>query len=224
MRMIANEARVDHPFISYYFSTKAALFETVLKDLIEQHRQALPGWFLGLREMGLADAVSTYLDRALSFHFKHPETYRIILLNMTQSVKKGGRVPHSQIIGDTINMRVEVFSRSTRFNIKPEQIVSFIRCISLLMLNLIGARKYHAEIQGMDPVRRHAPLHRHSVHHGTHARLLRAHAPDAHPGERPGIRDHRCRGDRGDRACDVRNAPWRSLTLHPVCFFSYLNY
>jgi AcrR family transcriptional regulator len=151
MRMIANEARVDHPLISYYFSTKAALFETVLKDLIEQHRQALPGWFLGLREMGLADAVSTYLDRALSFHFKHPETYRIILLNMTQSDKKGGRVPQSQIIGDTINMWVEVFSRSTRFNIKPEQIVSFIRCISLLMLNLIGARKYHAEIQGMDP-------------------------------------------------------------------------
>jgi hypothetical protein len=34
---------------------------------------------------------------------------------------------------------------------KPEQIVSFIRCISLLMLTLIGAREYHAEIQGMDP-------------------------------------------------------------------------
>ena len=48
-------------------------------------------------------------------------------------------------------MWAEVFSRSSRFNIKPEQIVSFIRCISLLMLNLIGAREYHAEIQGMDP-------------------------------------------------------------------------
>ena len=53
MRMIATEARVDHPLIIYYFSTKAALFETVLKDLIEQHRQALPGWFIGLRKMEL---------------------------------------------------------------------------------------------------------------------------------------------------------------------------
>jgi len=151
MRMIANEARVDHPLIIYYFSTKAALFETVLKDLIEQHRKAMAGWFLGLREMGLADAVSTYLDRALSFHFKHPEIYRIILLNMTQSVKKGGMVPHPQVIQDTFNMSADVFSKSSRFNIEPEQIVSFIRCISLLMLNLIGAREYHAEIQDMDP-------------------------------------------------------------------------
>lgn len=151
MRMIANEASVDHPLIIYYFSTKATLFETVLKDLIEQHRQAMPGWFSGLREMGLVDAVSTYLDRALRFHFKHPEKFRIILLNMTQSVKNGGMVPHPQLIQDTFKMQVDIFSRSSRFSIAPEQIVSFIRCISLLMINLIGAREYHAEIQGMDP-------------------------------------------------------------------------
>jgi AcrR family transcriptional regulator len=151
MRKIANEARVDHPLIIYYFSTKAALFETVLKDLLEQHRQEMLGWFLGLREMELGDAVSIYLDRALSFHFKHPEIYRIILLNMTQSVKKGGMVPYFQLIQDTFKMSADVFSRSSRFNIEPEQIVSFLRCISLLMLNLIGASEYHAEIQDMDP-------------------------------------------------------------------------
>ena len=151
MRMIAREARIDHPLIIYYFSTKAVLFETVLKDLIEQYKQAMPGWFIGIREMGMVDGVSTYLDRALGFHFEHPEIFRIILLNMTQSVKKGGMVPHPQVIQDTFNMSADVFSKSSRFNIEPEQIVSFIRCISLLMLNLIGAREYHAEIQAMDP-------------------------------------------------------------------------
>ena len=151
MRMIANEARVDHPLIIYYFSTKAVLFETVLKDLIEQHRQAMPGWFLGIREMGLIDGVSTYLDRALGFHFEHPEMFRIILLNMTQSVKKGGMVPGYQLIQDIFHMWANGFSRRPRFNMKPEQTLSFLRCISLLMINLIGAREYHAEIQGMDP-------------------------------------------------------------------------
>ena len=151
MRMIANEARVDHPLIIYYFSTKAVLFETVLKDLIEQYKQEMPGWFLGIREMGLVDGVSTYLDRALGFHFEHPEMFRIILLNMTQSVKKGGMVPHPLVIQDTFNMSADVFSRSFRFNIEPKQTLSFLRCISLLMINLIGAREYHAEIQGMDP-------------------------------------------------------------------------
>lgn len=151
MRMIANEARVDHPLIIYYFSTKAVLFETVLKDLIEQYKQAMPGWFLGIREMGLVDGVSTYLDRALGFHFEHPEMFRIILLNMTQSVKKGGMVPGYQLIQDIFNMWANEFSRRPRFNIKPKQTLSFLRCISLLMINLIGAREYHAEIQGMDP-------------------------------------------------------------------------
>ena len=151
MRMIANEARVDHPLIIYYFSTKAVLFETVLKDLIEQYKQEMPGWFLGIREMGLIDRVSTYLDRALGFHFEHPEMFRIILLNMTQSVKKGGMVPGYRLIQDIFNMWANGFSRRPRFNIEPEQAISFLRCISLLMINLIGAREYHAEIQGMDP-------------------------------------------------------------------------
>jgi len=151
MRMIAREARIDHPLIIYYFSTKAVLFETVLKDLIEQYKQAMPGWFLGISEMGLVDGVSTYLDRVLGFHFEHPEMFRIILLNMTQSVKKGEMVPDYHLLQDIFNMCANEFSRRSRFNIKPEQIVSFMRCMSLLMINLIGAREYHAEIQGMDP-------------------------------------------------------------------------
>ena len=151
MRMIAREARIDHPLIIYYFSTKAVLFETVLKDLIKQYRQAMPGWFLGIREMGLVDGVSAYLDRALGYHFENPEMFRIILLNMTQSVKKGSMVPGYQLIQDIFHMWADGFSRRPRFNIKPEQTRSFLRCISLLMINLIGAREYHAEIQGMDP-------------------------------------------------------------------------
>ncbi len=151
MRMIAREARIDHPLIIYHFSNKAVLFETVLKDLTEQYQQAMPGWFLGIREMGLLDGVSTYLDRALGFHFEHPEMFRIILLNMTQSVKKGGMVPGYQLIQGMFHIWAGEFSKRPRFNTKPEQTLSFLRCISLLMTNLIGAKEYHAEIQGMDP-------------------------------------------------------------------------
>jgi hypothetical protein len=102
--------------------------------------------------MGLVDGVSAYLDRALGYHFENPEMFRIILLNMTQSVKKGRMVPGYQLIQDIFNMWAHGFSRSSRFNITPEQIVPFMRSISLLMINLIGAREYHAEIQGMDPI------------------------------------------------------------------------
>jgi AcrR family transcriptional regulator len=151
MRMIAKKARIDHPLIVYYFSTKAVLFETILKDLIEQYRKAMPNWFVGIREMGLVDGVSAYLDRALGFHFENPEMFRIILLNMTQSVKKEKMVPDYRLIQDLFNMCTNEFSGLPRFNSNPEQTVPFVRCISLLMMNLIGAREYFAEIQGINP-------------------------------------------------------------------------
>jgi hypothetical protein len=77
--------------------------------------------------------------------------FRIILLNMTKSVKKGGMVPGYQLIQDIFHMWANGFSRRLRFKIKSEQTLSSLRCMGLLMINLIGAREYHAEIQGMDP-------------------------------------------------------------------------
>jgi hypothetical protein len=60
-------------------------------------------------------------------------------------------VPGYQLIQDIFHMWADGLSRRPHFNMKPEQALSFLRCISLLMINLIGAREYHAEIQGMDP-------------------------------------------------------------------------
>jgi AcrR family transcriptional regulator len=127
MRMIAREAHVDHPLIIYYFSTKADLFQQILKDLKEEFTQALPNWFQGIGEMGLVDGVSTYLDRALNFYRKHPELLRVILLNMTQSVKKNGLIPGYQVIQAVFNFGAKVIGKSSRFRIKPEQMVSMVK-------------------------------------------------------------------------------------------------
>jgi len=151
MRTIAKEARIDHPLIIYYFPTKAAVFEAVLKELKDKYKQTMPTWFQGIGEMSLVDGVSTYLDRALAFHYEHPEIFRIMLMNMTQSVRKRKIIPGYQHIQDFLNIGADVIRRRSRFTIKPEQMASFIKCISLLMINLIGAREYHAEIQSMNP-------------------------------------------------------------------------
>lgn len=153
MRMIAREARIDHPLIIYYFPTKADLFQKVLMDLKEEYANVMPGWFQGLNEMRVTDAVSTYLDRALSFHREHPEILRVILLNMTQSVGKSGLMPGYQEIQSIFGSAsaAKVFRQSSRFNIKPKQMSSIIKGMSIIMTNLVGAREYHAEIQGLDP-------------------------------------------------------------------------
>ena len=151
MRMIAREARIDHPLIIYYFPSKGDLFETVVKDLTEEFSLELPNWFKGIGNMSLSRGVSTYLDRAIDFYRINPEITRIILLNMTQAIRKSGLIPGYQHIQKAFDLGAEVFRASSRFRIKPRQMASITKGMSLMMINLMGAREYHAEIQDLDP-------------------------------------------------------------------------
>jgi hypothetical protein len=151
MRMIAKNAGIDHPLILYYFPTKAILFETVLEGLTQEFSQEIPGWFKGVGNMSLPKGVSIYLDRAIDFYRYHPGMMRIIMLNMTQSIRKSGLIPGYQHIQKAFYLGTKVFKASSRFNIKPRQMASITKGMSLMMVNLMGAREYYAEIQGLDP-------------------------------------------------------------------------
>lgn len=151
MRMIAKEAGIDHPLIIYYFPGKGALFETILDGLIQELSQELPDWFKDLGNMSVSKGVSTYLDRAIGFYRVKPEIMRIMLLNMTCAIGKSGVVPGYKHIQTTFDMATKVLRQSSRFKIKPRQLSSIITGMSMMMVNLMGAREYHAEIQGLDP-------------------------------------------------------------------------
>ncbi len=151
MRMIAKEAHLDHPLIIYYFPTKAVLFETVMKDLTEEFSSEIPGRFKEINEMSLFEGVSTYLDRAIAFHRKNPEITRIMVLNMAQAVHKPNLIPGYQYIQRVIDLGTDQFKERSPFKMNAQQTNYFIKGMSLLIINLMGAREYHAEIQGLDP-------------------------------------------------------------------------
>jgi AcrR family transcriptional regulator len=151
MRMIAKEAGIDHPLIIYYFPSKGALFEAILVGLNQELSQELPKWFKGIGNMSLSKGVSTYLDRAIGFYRVNPGIMRIILLNMTQSIRKSGAIPGYQHIQKAFEMGAKVFKQSSRFKIKTRQMSFFTKGVNMMMTNLMGAREYHAEIQGLDP-------------------------------------------------------------------------
>ncbi|MBW2177693.1 MAG: helix-turn-helix transcriptional regulator, partial [Deltaproteobacteria bacterium] len=44
IRMIGKEAGIDHPLISYYFPSKAILFEAVLADIVQEWHKANVTW------------------------------------------------------------------------------------------------------------------------------------------------------------------------------------
>ncbi|MBW1801703.1 MAG: TetR/AcrR family transcriptional regulator [Deltaproteobacteria bacterium] len=151
MRMIAREAQIDHPLIIYYFPTKADLFEAVVKEVTEKLSRAMPAWYQGISEMGLSGGVSAYLDRALEFHRKNPELMRVILLNMVQSNRKSMAIPGYRHIQEVFEFGARVFREHSRYRTNPRQLSIMMKGFSLLMINLMGAREYHAEIQGLDP-------------------------------------------------------------------------
>lgn len=151
MRMIAKEARTDHPLIIYHFSSKAALFEEVMRELIEEFSREISNWFNGITEMTLPEAISTYLDRAMAFHRENPEITRIAVLNMTQAIRKPKLIARYQYIQRVIDLSTDQFQEGSRFKINARQANYLIKGTSLLIINLMGAREYHAEIQGLDP-------------------------------------------------------------------------
>ena len=48
IRMVGKEGGFDHPLITYYFPTKADLFEAVVAEVCEEFYQANISWFEGL--------------------------------------------------------------------------------------------------------------------------------------------------------------------------------
>ena len=73
IRMIGKAAGIDHPLINYYFPTKAALFEAVLKAETENYYLANIEWFSGVIGLGPEKGLSIYIDRFFAFALENPE-------------------------------------------------------------------------------------------------------------------------------------------------------
>jgi len=148
--MIAKEAGVDHPLLFYYFPNKANLFETILKELSNQYLQAMPSWYEGLLEMDVVNAISTYFERAIDFHLNQSQIIRIVFLDMAQSIGKDVSVPGYKYMKKISEIAFLMFRDRSRFNLTDEQKDIIINGLGQILISLIGARDYHAKIQGLN--------------------------------------------------------------------------
>lgn len=151
LRMIAKQAGVDHPHLFYYFSNKADLFETVLKEQTDQYTQTMPSWFEGIKELNMIDALSTYFDRAIYFHLNQSQLLRITFLNMAQSVRKIYSLPGFEYMKKVNSFGFMMLQSSSRVNIPDDKKSIITTGFGQILTSLIGAREFHAEVQGLDP-------------------------------------------------------------------------
>ena len=150
IRMIGKTAGIDHPLVNYYFPTKAALFEEVIKQVTDEYYQANISWFEGLEKLDIETGFGLYMDRFFDFSEKHPNALRIVALNMVQP--EG----HDDIPGYE---QVREFFANTKQNFKDaipmrgtaDDIEMFLNSFNTLAINYLGAESYYASILGIKP-------------------------------------------------------------------------
>jgi len=150
IRMIGKEAGIDHPLISYYFPSKAVLFEAVLADILEEWHKANQSWFDGLEKMGPTDGLSLYIDRMLDYSRKHAYAAEVFLLNMVQA-QDADTIPGYQAIQVFFDQTTRLLKNLVPVRSAESDIEKFTQNFNTLALSYIGAKSYYAGILGMSP-------------------------------------------------------------------------
>ena len=150
IRMVGSAAGIDHPLISYYFPTKADLFEAVVEEIAETYCQANTAWFEGLEALGLSPGLSLYIDRMLDFISEHPETLRIVALNLAQP-EKSEIVPGYRQMQKLLARNTETFRKVAALRTSTREIRMFTESFNMMVINYLGAASYYAGILGMKP-------------------------------------------------------------------------
>jgi len=148
IRMIGKEAGIDHPLISYYFSSKAILFEAVLADIVQEWHKANVTWFKGLDKMGLEAGLSLYLDRMLDYSRKRPYAAQVFLLNMVQA-QDADTIPGYQAIQKFFDQSTQLLKSLIPIQATDSDIENFTQSFNTLAMSYVGAKSYYAGILGI---------------------------------------------------------------------------
>lgn len=150
IRMVGSAAGIDHPLISYYFPTKADLFEALVEEISETYYHANTAWFEGLEALGLSPGLSLYIDRMLDFISEHPETLRIVALNLVQPEESEVVPAYRQMQRLTVR-NTETFRKVATLRGSAREARMFTESFNTLVINYLGASTYYAGILGMNP-------------------------------------------------------------------------
>jgi AcrR family transcriptional regulator len=150
IRMVGKEAGIEHPLISYYFPSKAVLFEAILADIVEGWHKANQDWFEGLEKMSPGAGFALYLDRMIAYCREHPYAVRVFLLNVVQA-QDSETIPGYRVIQTFFEQMTELMKDRIPMQASDQEIEVFIQSFNTLNLSYLGAKSYYAAILGMDP-------------------------------------------------------------------------
>ncbi len=150
VRMVGKAGGFDHQLISYYFPTKADLFEAVVAKACNEYYEGNKRWLEALDRSPTSDDFALYLDLLLDFHFANPEPLRIMALN-GPLIERLEEIPGYQHILEALEKTRATFESVIPLKEDSKKIGRFINTFNTLVINYLGAAPSQAEILGMDP-------------------------------------------------------------------------
>lgn len=148
--MIGKEAEIDHPLISYYFPTKAELFEEVIRIITEDLLRASKTFYQGLTEMSVSRGFSIFLDRLLEFQRTHQEYFRIVALNMVTSENEELIPGYDRLQRSTVR-QMEQFIKDYQIKSSRYDVEMFFNSIQAIIISYFGASSFWAKRMNMNP-------------------------------------------------------------------------
>lgn len=148
IRMVGKEGGFDHPLISYYFPNKKKLFETVVTEMIDEFNQSQDSLYEGLGTLSIAEGVSLFVDRIVSFNLKRPELFRTIMQNAVY-VEKLEDIPGLQFLIDFLSGFMENIRKNFSVDASTDQISKVVYSFSVLLINYLGAESSYATVLGL---------------------------------------------------------------------------
>jgi AcrR family transcriptional regulator len=149
IRMIGKAAKIDHPLVSYYFPTKAVLFEEVLEHVTNKFYQANILWFEDLDELDMETGFGLYLDRLIDFSVNHPCALRILALNLVQS-EEHEDIPGYERLRDFFARSKQTLKQNVPIQGSAHDIEMFLNNANVLIINYLGAGTYYSRILGLE--------------------------------------------------------------------------
>ncbi len=150
IRMISQQADVDHPLISYYFGSKANLFKTVIAEMLERRRKLQKNWYAEVKPMSATRGFSVFIDHVLEDYRKRPGLFHIVSLNSFQTDDMNP-VPGYELIQEFMKADIGGMKTNLELQVSAHEGEMFVRAMSIMLIGFLGGAGSYAKTMNMDP-------------------------------------------------------------------------
>lgn len=150
MRMIGQEAGVDHPLISYYFSGKSELYKTIIEGIYNELILLNRECFEKFKEEGIEGGFEKYIARLIDYNHENPVSFRIFALNVPQQIKIA-HIPGHDYLTEYVDRICSIFEKAFLLKQSRREIQMYVHSFSFLLVTFLGAEHTVARVKGLEP-------------------------------------------------------------------------